>query len=217
MGITLDGPNKLIILDTATSFTWLSIYDAVTAWAVQAANMKYLLPMASVGHVDMGGGIFTDIVYVLLNGWKLQPSGYAANSQIKVSGTAVVSDGSNFAVAPSVGSPVQWYMQAATAGTIVSVSSGSGLSVAEHNQLMGLPAAADNASATLIAFGARLYDGTYTADQIARINDAILHGQVTNAGTGVEWFWNREGTKVRVKITVDAQGNRTNIEVVDVT
>jgi hypothetical protein len=76
---------------------------------------------------------------------------------------------------------------------------------------------APSAATIINTLGTRLYDGIYTGDQIFRIHDALLNGRVTNAGTGVEWFWNREGTKVRVKVTVDLNGNRTNIEVVDVT
>lgn len=64
------------------------------------------------------------------------------------------------------------------------------------------------------------HDATYTAAEIARINDAILHGRVTGAGVlvgsnYVETFSNRAGTKAVVRITSDANGNRSLVEVLD--
>jgi hypothetical protein len=137
MATTLDGTNKLIVLDTATSFTAQAIYDACVDWSVLSTNMKYLLPMQGVGKASLGGGVYTDSIYSLVNGWKLKPSGYAADTQVKVTGTLITSDSSNYSVAPTSGSPVQWLVQATTAATIV--SSGSGLSTAEHDALMALP------------------------------------------------------------------------------
>jgi hypothetical protein len=141
MAITLNGPSKLIVLDTATAYTWQAIYNAVVAWAVLPANMQYLIPMTSTGKAPLGGGVFTDIIFILQNGWKLQPSGYAANTQITITGSGTVSDNTSFAVAPLVGSPVQWYLQAATAGTVSIVSTGSGaLSTVQAAQLSQIAA-----------------------------------------------------------------------------
>lgn len=135
MTVTFDGPNKIIVLSVATSFTLQTdIYDAAINWATTQGNMQYLLPMQGSGHVPLGGGVYTDAVYTLINGWKLQPSGYAANTQVKLLGTIATSDGTNYAIAPSTGSPVQWYAQVASAGVVV--AQGSGLNTEQNDQLM---------------------------------------------------------------------------------
>lgn len=146
MGITIDGINKLIILDTLTTFVVKDIYIACENWEALSGNMQYLEPMESAGNFDMGGGIFSDTIFSLANGFHLQPSGYVAGTQINLTGTLITSDGSNLAVEPTVGSPVSWFIRAATAGTIAVVASGSGLSTDEHNKLMALPSSIDNAN-----------------------------------------------------------------------
>lgn len=144
MTVSFDGANKLIILSVATSFTLQTdIYDAAIQWATQTGNMQYLLPMQGSGHMSLGGGVYTDAVYTLVNGWKIQPSGYAANTQVKLLGTIATSDGGNYALAPSSGSPVQWYAQVATAGVVV--AQGSGMSAEEHNALMAVKKIGENA------------------------------------------------------------------------
>ena len=203
MAVTLDGPNKLIVLDTATSFTAQSIHSAVQSWASLSANMQYLLPMSASGKAALGGGIFTDLIFSLLNGWKLKPSGYAANTQIIVSGTLITSDNTAYAVPPTTGSPVQWLVQATTAGTITTVSSGSGLSTAEHDKLMALPAATDVASSV----GARVIEGALTADQIERIKLAALAGKRQGLGTATEQYMGVDGVTPRITLTPDVNGN----------
>ena len=219
MAITIDGTNKLIVLDTATSFTAQAIYDACVVWAVLTGNMQFLLPMDGSGGAALGGGIFTDLVRRLINGYKLKPSGYAANTQITVAGTLITSDNTAYAVPPTTGSPVSWFVQAATAGTISVVSGASTLTTVEHDKLMGLPDAATTAVATAAALQLIARADGLTAAQAEIVNDAILHGTVTGAGTATESFWsvNQAGTTMeRVRITVDASGNRTAVTFPDV-
>lgn len=207
MAITLDGPNQLIVLDTATTFTVQSIYDACIVWAVQAGNMQFLLPMASAGKAPLGGGIFTDLIFKLVNGWKLKPSGYAADTQVKLTGTLITDDSSLPTVPPTSGSPVQWLIQATTAATIITVSGGSGLSSAEHDYLMSLPLASGNAAAVW----AKTLEGTLTAEQAQRLLLSVLTGKVSGAGTGTEVFRDLADSKNRVTFTTDANGNRTAV------
>ena len=136
MAITLDGANKLITLDTDTSFTASEIYTAAVDWAVLEANMQYLIPMTGSGKADLGGSVYTDIIFILTNGWKIKPSGYTAGDQITVTGTLITSDASARTVSPTTGGEPVWVFQVATYGTISSVSTGSGLSTEEHDALL---------------------------------------------------------------------------------
>jgi hypothetical protein len=135
MSITLSGANKLITLDTDTAFSWKDIYDDCVDWAAEHDNMQYLIPMTGSGKAALGGSVYTDVIFVLENGWKIKPSGYTAGDQITVTGTGITSDSSAKTVAPTTGDAPVWTFQVATYGTISSVSSGSGLSTEEHDQL----------------------------------------------------------------------------------
>jgi hypothetical protein len=115
----------------------VDIYYASENWSVLSGNMQYLEPLESQGKASLGGNIYTDLIYTLANGFRFKPSGYAADTQVTLVGTLVVEGGGNYAVPPTTGSPVQWYVQAVTAGTITSV--GSGMSTAEHDKLFALP------------------------------------------------------------------------------
>jgi hypothetical protein len=133
--ITIDGANKLIVLDTTTAWDFHDIYVAAMDWAALSENMQYLLPCQGAGKGALGGGLYTDIIYTLLNGWKLKPSGYTAGTQISVTGTLITDDSSLPTVAPTTGGQPVWLFKVATNG-IISVQ-GSGLSTEEHTAVMG--------------------------------------------------------------------------------
>ena len=117
--ITIDGDNKIITLDTDTSFDFKDIYTAIIDWSVLEGNMKYLLPCQGSGKIPIGGSVYTDIIFTLLNGWKLKPSGYTTGDQISVSGTLVTDDGSDLTLAPTVGGCPIWIFKVATYGTVM--------------------------------------------------------------------------------------------------
>lgn len=54
-------------------------------------------------------------------------------------------------------------------------------------------------------------EGTLTLRDVQRIVLAVLAGQVTGAGTGTETF-KGQGGEDRVVSTVDASGNRSNVD-----
>jgi hypothetical protein len=81
------------------------------------------------------------------------------------------------------------------------------------------PTAAEIAAAVLAAADAALMSDGLTYAQSKLVNDAILHGKVTGVGTATESFWSVNQASVlveRVRITVDASGNRTAVAFVDV-
>jgi hypothetical protein len=116
--IVFDGDAKTITLTTDTTFIDKDIYDAAIDWAVTDTNMQYLLPMD-----------FIAPNYRLLNGWQFVASGYAAGTLITITGSIVAVSGDRVAS----GSAVEWDI-GTTINTIF-ISTGSGLSTAEHDQL----------------------------------------------------------------------------------
>lgn len=137
MALTITGTSKLLTLDTATSFDFRTdIYRPLVDWSCLHDNMQYLLPCQGSGKITLGGGVYTDLIFTLLNGWKLKPSGYTNGDQISVVGTLVTSDSSVPTVAPTVGGYPQWLFKVATNGIITAV--GSGLTTDEHNKLYGI-------------------------------------------------------------------------------
>lgn len=128
MAITIYGSTKRITLDTSTTWSFHDIYVAVQDWACLSTNMQYVLPCSSEGKADLGGGVYTDIIYKLLNSWKLKPSGYTNGDQIIVNGTLITDDTSAPTVAPSTGGVPQWLFKVATYGVI---AAGSGTSPAD--------------------------------------------------------------------------------------
>lgn len=117
--ITLDGDTKLITLTEDYSFTDKQIYDAAIDWSVLESSMKYLLPFD-----------FVAPNYRLLNGWKLNASGYAAGKLITVVGSIKAVSGDRV----EGGTDVEWDI--GTAINTIMIPVGSGLSAEEHNALL---------------------------------------------------------------------------------
>jgi hypothetical protein len=120
--IALDGATKTITLSSATSYIDKDIYDAAIVWSVLSGSMQYLLPMD-----------FVAPNFRLLNGWKLNASGFASGTLITVTGSIIATTGDRVVG----GTNVEWDI--GTANNTIIVSVGSGLSLAEHNQLFGIP------------------------------------------------------------------------------
>jgi len=138
MAILIDGQNKTIILSELFTFDARAIYRACVDWSVLSNNMKYILPMISGGHFGIASSVYSDDIYVLQHNYKLQPYGYPENTQIDIIGTITTSDNSSRAVYPTVGYPVQFVFTVSTNGTLAIVSTGSGLSPEQNNQIMNI-------------------------------------------------------------------------------
>ena len=118
--ITLDGATKKITLSTTTSFTDKQIYDASINWSYLSGSMQYLLPMD-----------FVAPNFRLINGWKLDASGYIAGTLITVTGSVISLVGSRV----SPGQNVEWDIGTANNTIVVTVISGSGLSAEQDARL----------------------------------------------------------------------------------
>jgi hypothetical protein len=84
----------------------------------------------------------------------------------------------------------------------------SGVLSWDGTQEVAIPTAAQNATAVLDA----TVETNTSVVQSMRLVNAVLLGKVSGAGTGTETFRDINDTKDRVTATVDAQGNRTNID-----
>lgn len=116
MPIDFDPANKRILITSpSTIVTSLEIYSAAMDWADEAENMQYLVPMAAYGKFGMGTGIYSDSIFVLVNGWKIKP--WSGNYQLNLSGTLITDDGSARTVLPDYGN-VQIIFQVSSQGTI---------------------------------------------------------------------------------------------------
>lgn len=125
MAITITGPTKLVTLDTSFSFDFRVVYDTIIDWSCGSSNMQYTLPCQGAGKVPLGGGVFTDTIYTILNGWKLKPSGYTTGDQVSVIGTVVTSDASAATVAPTIGGAPVWIFKVASNGIIATTGGSS--------------------------------------------------------------------------------------------
>lgn len=119
-----DGINKEIVVSDVSSFSADQLHKAAVSWSVLSVNMQYLLPTSASGKSPLGNSVYTDIIYVLENGWKLKPSGYGEGQQILVSGTFITSDSSPRTLPQDDGECPSWVFQVNTFGTISTIGSG---------------------------------------------------------------------------------------------
>ena len=131
MPITFDGPNKIINITTPTTFTTVqAIYEDSIEWADEAVNMIYLDPMEATGYEAIGGGVYSDKIYILKNGWKIKP--WSGDYSLIIQGSLITDDETRRSVSPDSGN-VDIVFQVATFGTVTQVISGSG--VTEQDKL----------------------------------------------------------------------------------
>jgi len=110
--ITLNGPAKTIILSGATTFLGSDIYAASYTWAALEENMQYITPLDAS----------SELLYTLRYGWKIQPSGYSANTVIVVNGKITTTEGDVVKTVPAtVGSQVTWQFDTPATAILVPV------------------------------------------------------------------------------------------------
>lgn len=140
MGLSFDGPTKVITLSGETTLSVRNLWSRWVDWLLTSDNSKYLFACGQVGgdDIDPVAGTTIPIFIFLLNGWRIKPQ--EANHTLSVTEGVLVVDGGGdpfldtdgeFVVRINYQQPVQ------VIG--LTISSGSGLSTEEHNQLMALP------------------------------------------------------------------------------
>ncbi len=83
--VTFNGNSKLIIVDdNVTTLDVQIMYSDWKEWVRLSDNSKYLPAFSVIGGEPIGGGVFIDASYFLLNGWRIRP--YEGNHKLDVIG-----------------------------------------------------------------------------------------------------------------------------------
>ena len=117
MPIEFDPIAKYILITSPTTgSTALEIYDATMDWCDNQPNMVHTVPMSAVGKNPLGGGIYTDSIFILQGGWKLKF--WSGTYQALIVGTLITDDSSPRIVSPDSGS-VDVTFQVSSQGIII--------------------------------------------------------------------------------------------------
>ena len=143
--ITFDGPNKLIIVNNGETDldAEADIYSAWKRWLNDqdafGLNSNFLQALRTVGGDTITATQDVSPYYFLLNGWQLRP--YEGDHLLTIDGNLFVDGGGNPFV-PTLGAftvTINLLTSSKSITTTVSVSTGSGLSQSESDQLFSLP------------------------------------------------------------------------------
>ena len=174
-----------------------SVTDRGSGWyavALTAAHTDTLGDLAL--HVTGAAADPVDMVLLVEGG----------TTDVDVSSRSVFAGGAVDSVTNSVGSVVGLTV----ANLDVAVSSRlatAGYTAPDNAGIAAIPDAATNAAAVL----ASAVDGIITLAESIRLQNAVLAGKVSGAGTGTETFRDLADTKDRIVATLDTDGNRTAI------
>lgn len=117
MGIEFNRINKYILITSPTTeLEALDIYNAAMDWADELDNMPYSTPMRAIGKAPLGGGVYTDSVFILQNGWKIKF--WSGTYQALVRGTLITEDETPRTVPPDFGN-VEVVFQVSSQGTVI--------------------------------------------------------------------------------------------------
>lgn len=101
MAIEFDPIAKIIKITSGTEINALTIYNAVMDWCDAQENIGYSVPMGAVGKAPLGGGVYSDSIFILQNGWKLKL--YDGDYHFIFIGTIITDDGTPRTVNPDSG------------------------------------------------------------------------------------------------------------------
>lgn len=118
MTISFDGVNKLIkiLAGTGSPLPALTIYSQAMDWADDQGAMCHTPPMYAVGKAPLGGGVYTDSIFVLQDGWKIKL--YDGTYQFIIMGTVITDDETPRTVPPDSGN-VEAVFQVSSQGTLI--------------------------------------------------------------------------------------------------
>jgi len=132
MGVSFDPIAKYILITSPTILiSALEIYNMAMDWCDDPTTISYTIPIMAVGKFDMGGGVYSDSIFMLINGWKIKP--WAGDYQLVISGTLLGEPGESRWVPPDSGD-VSVEFQVSSQG-IVSVQ-GSGVTQQDKDDII---------------------------------------------------------------------------------
>ena len=109
----------------------LDIYDKTMDWADESGSIVHDPPMGAIGKAPLGGGAYSDSIFILSNGWHLQL--YDGNYQFTIVGTVITDDASPRMVQVDTGS-VEVIFQVSSQGIQLP---GAGLSESDKTDIAG--------------------------------------------------------------------------------
>ena len=136
MGYTFNGDSKIIVLTVGTTgVEVIDLYSRWKDWASTGDNSKYLEAMRVVGGDPISSIKNLGSTFFMINGWRIRPQ--ESNHWLKVEGN-LFTDPSGFApfIATQGSYNVTIEMTVSNLSDVITVSTGSGLSQAEHDTLL---------------------------------------------------------------------------------
>ena len=117
MGIEFDPIHKYILVTSPTTdLTALEIYSATMGWCDDQPTMGYTVPMKAIGKAPLGGGVYTDSIFVLQQGWKIKF--WSGTYQAVIIGTLITDDETARTVPPDSGN-VEVVFQVSSQATVI--------------------------------------------------------------------------------------------------
>ncbi|MEN9405062.1 MAG: Synechococcus virus Syn5 [Candidatus Parcubacteria bacterium] len=136
--VTFNGATKRIICDAATTtISVIGVYTEWVNWALTSDNLKYNPAFSELGGntIDAGAGTSVPVYGFLINTWRISPD--EADHTLAVTGGIILVDGGGDPFVDTVGDfTVRINYQQPVQAIVVSISTGSGLSVEQDEQLM---------------------------------------------------------------------------------
>lgn len=198
MTTTFNGQAKRIELGSGTHAVEAgALYSAWKAWTCTSDNSKYLPAFRVVGGDPISATNSIAPYFFLTNGWRVVPA--QENHTLHISGILLTEEGEDAVLPPTEASVlVVQTIPVRAESTSSSGSSGGGATAAE--------------TAAEVMDGVPVEDGL-TLRKALRLITSILGGRVVGAGTTSIHFKAAKGVeKDRVVATVDADGNRTTVD-----
>lgn len=117
MPVQFDPVNKYILITSPTKeLTALEIYGDAMDWCDELENMQYAPPIEAVGKFDMGGGVYSDSIFMLANGWKIKF--WSGTYQATITGTLLPEPGQQRTVPPDSGN-IEVVFQVSSQATVI--------------------------------------------------------------------------------------------------
>lgn len=203
--VTFDGINKLILVaDGVTSLNVKEdVYSAWKEWQLipNEHNSKFEPAFRAIGGDPISGGRNLGVTYFLINGWRMRT--WEGDHRLLVDGNIFTEEGEKVFVE----TVSNWNTEITfNVSNLVDELAQDDIPV-----ILQTVSEAPTVHAQTLLDLVNGIETDITLRQALRIMVTMLGGKVTGAGTGTETFRDINDAKNRAVVTVDSQGNRTDI------
>lgn len=189
-GVTFDGVNRLMILDTAKTSLDIKkdIYSGWKSWCQDSDNIKYAQALEVVGGDSIVDDSTITPYFYLKNGWMIRP--YEGNHVLTVTGIILVEDSAHEPFTITLGSYNVSIRSIVPLKTeTVNVATGSGLSTEQDNILREIQSNVDTVETkvdTVDTVVDTVPTKTDLKDILLNRQNTVTDGKITSyvAGTG---------------------------------